>query len=64
MLDVVLGREGMGIEVQAERMRTGYPAGTCHRNDVVLTSMRRQYDDVTSVRRHLDVMCRLGTYNS
>ena len=64
LLDGVWGKGVNGIEVEAERMQTGYPAGTCRRNDVVLTSVRRQYDDVTSVRRHLDVMCRLGTYYS
>ena len=62
LLDGVWGMGGNGIEVEAERMQTGYPAGTLSRQDVVLTPMRRQYDDVTSVRRHLDVMCRLGTY--
>ena len=61
---VCWGEGGNGIEVQTERMRTGYPADIGRRNDVLLTSMRCQYDDATSVRCHLDVMCRLGTYYS
>ena len=36
------------------------PAGTWRRNDVVLTSMRRNYVASTSIRRHCDVMCLLG----
>ena len=32
----------------------------CIRNDVVWTSMRRNYVASTSVRRHFDVMCLLG----
>ena len=64
LLDGVWGTGGNKIEVEAERMQTGYPAGTWRRNGVVLMSIRRQYDDVTSVRRHLDVMSRLCTYYS
>ena len=37
-----------------------FPAGTWRRNDVVLTSMRRDYIASASVRRHFDVMCPLG----
>ena len=64
LLDGGAGGGGNGIKVQAKGMRTGYPARTCRRNDDVLTSTRRQYDDATSIQRHLDVMCRLGTYYS
>ena len=35
------------------------PAGTCRRNGVVLTSMRRHYAASTSVRRHFNVVCPL-----
>ena len=55
------GRKGgNGIEVQAEKRALA----TKQAHDVVLTSMRLQYDHATSVRRHLDVMYRLGTYYS
>ena len=37
-----------------------FPAGTCRRNDVILTSMRHHHVASTSVRRHFDVMCPLG----
>ena len=36
------------------------PAGTLHRNDVVLTLMRRRHVVLTSVRRHYVVMCLMG----
>ena len=65
------GEGGNPIEVQTERMGTyvqrvisTQQAHDRHRNGIVLTSMRRQYDDGTSVRRHLDMICRLGTYYS
>ena len=51
-----VGEGGNGIEVQTERMRTGYPAGTGRRNDVVLASLRHQYDcdvSTTSFRRDI-----------
>ena len=37
-------------------MRTGYPAGTCYRNDVVQTSMRCNDVASTLVRRLLGIM--------
>ena len=36
------------------------PVGTGRHNDVISTSMRRSDIASTLVRRHLDVMCRLG----
>ena len=38
------------------------PADTWRRNDVVWTSMRRNYVASTSVRHHFDVMCLLGLF--
>ena len=36
-------------------------AGTSRLNDVVLTSMRRNYVASTPIRRHFYVMCPLGS---
>ena len=37
-----------------------YPAGTCRKNDVVLTSMRHDYVASTSIRRHFGTKCPLA----
>ena len=39
-----------------------YPAGIWCENDVVLTSMRRDYVASTLIRRHFDTKCPLGKY--
>ena len=38
-----------------------YPAGIWCENDVVLTSMRRDYVASTLIRRHFDTKCPLGS---
>ena len=37
-----------------------YPAGRCRKNDVILTSMRRDYVASASIRRHFGTKCPLG----
>ena len=46
-------------ERERERERT-YPAGVWCQNDVVLTSMQRDYVASTLIRRHFRTKCPLG----
>ena len=39
-----------------------YPAGIWCENDVVLTSMRRDYVQSTLIRRHFGTKCPLGNF--
>ena len=39
------------------------PMGTLRKNDVVLTSMRREDVASMSIRRHFGTICPLGTFN-
>ena len=39
-----------------------YPAGIWCENDIVLTSLRRDYVASTLIRRHFDTKCPLGKF--
>ena len=48
------------IKVTKNGAALWYPAGIWYENDVVLTSMRRDYVASTLIRRHFDTKCPLG----
>ena len=53
-------RRGLIFQYKSDLPFRYLPAGTWRRNDVVLTSMRRDFVAWTSKQRHFDVMCLLG----
>ena len=55
-----VGRINTMVTHSTQRMRCIYPAGIWCQNDVVSTSMRRNYVASTLIRRHFRTKCPLG----